>query len=128
VAARCVHASRHICHRNFNVCKCECERVGVHTRNKDYCCERTFLEPVQGLKKCIDRVALCLCLLNVSICECLHSSCPQGSLVLANAKEFLISKSNDLPVPVAARSKALVYGRSTAWIVGSNPTMDVCLL
>ena len=33
-----------------------------------------------------------------------------------------------LPVPVAARSKALVYGRSPAKIVGSNPTggMDVC--
>jgi hypothetical protein len=35
-----------------------------------------------------------------------------------------------LPVPVAARSKALVYGRSPAAIVGSNPTvgMDVFLL
>jgi len=35
-----------------------------------------------------------------------------------------------VPVPVAARSKALVYGRSTAEIVGSNSTggMDVCLL
>ena len=34
------------------------------------------------------------------------------------------------PVPVAARSKALVCGRSPAEIVGSNPTegMDVCLL
>ena len=32
------------------------------------------------------------------------------------------------PVPVAARSKAQVYGRSPAEIVGSNPTggMDVC--
>ena len=32
--------------------------------------------------------------------------------------------------PVAARSKAYVYGRSPAGIVGSNPTggMDVCLL
>ena len=27
-----------------------------------------------------------------------------------------------MPVPVAARSKALVYGRSPAEIVGSNPT------
>ena len=40
---------------------------------------------------------------------------------------------NDLsekPVPVAARSKALVNGRSPAEIVGSNPTegKDVCLL
>ena len=35
-----------------------------------------------------------------------------------------------MPVPVAARSKALVYGSSPAEIVGSNPTggMDVCLL
>jgi hypothetical protein len=34
------------------------------------------------------------------------------------------------PVPVAARSKASVYGRSPAAIMGSNPTagMDVCLL
>ena len=32
------------------------------------------------------------------------------------------------PVPVAARSKAYVYARSPAAIVGSNPTrgMDVC--
>jgi hypothetical protein len=36
----------------------------------------------------------------------------------------------DLPVPVAERSKALVYSRSPAAILGSNPTgdMDVCLL
>ena len=36
----------------------------------------------------------------------------------------------DTPVPVAARSKALVCVRSSAEIVGSNPTvgMDVCLL
>ena len=35
-----------------------------------------------------------------------------------------------LPVSVTARSKAQVYGRSSAEIVGSNPTgdMDVCLL
>ena len=34
-----------------------------------------------------------------------------------------------VPVPVAARSKALVCGRSPAEIVGSNPTgsMDVCM-
>ena len=34
------------------------------------------------------------------------------------------------PVPVAARSKAYVFGRSPAEIVGSNPTggMDVYLL
>jgi hypothetical protein len=35
-----------------------------------------------------------------------------------------------LPVPVAARPEAYVYGRSPAVIVGSNPTADmgVCLL
>jgi hypothetical protein len=34
------------------------------------------------------------------------------------------------PIPAAARSKALVYGRSLAGIVGSNPTggMDVCVV
>jgi hypothetical protein len=33
-----------------------------------------------------------------------------------------------VPIPVAVRSKAWVYGRSLAGIVGSNPTggMDVC--
>ena len=37
---------------------------------------------------------------------------------------------NIMPIPVAARSKAYVYDRSPAEIVGSNPTqgMDVCLL
>ena len=37
---------------------------------------------------------------------------------------------HNLPVPVAARSKAWVYGRSPAAIVGSNPTqgLDVCVL
>jgi hypothetical protein len=35
-----------------------------------------------------------------------------------------------MPIPVAARSKAWVYGRSLTGIVDSNPTggMDVCLL
>ena len=35
-----------------------------------------------------------------------------------------------MPVPVTARSKAWVFGRSPAEIVGSNPTgdTDVCLL
>jgi hypothetical protein len=37
---------------------------------------------------------------------------------------------NNTPVPFAARSKALVCGRSPAEIVSSNPTggMDICLL
>ena len=36
----------------------------------------------------------------------------------------------NLPVSVAARSKAWVYGRPPAEIVGSNPTggMEFCLL
>jgi len=36
----------------------------------------------------------------------------------------------NMPIPVAARSKASVCGRSPAEIMGSNPTgsMDVCLL
>ena len=35
---------------------------------------------------------------------------------------------HNLPVPVAARSKAWVYGRSPAAIVGSNPTQGLgCL-
>ena len=35
-----------------------------------------------------------------------------------------------MPIPVDARSKAWVYGRSLAGILGSNPAggMDVCLL
>jgi hypothetical protein len=35
-----------------------------------------------------------------------------------------------MPIPVAARTKAWVYGRSLAGIVGSIPPggMDVCLL
>jgi hypothetical protein len=43
---------------------------------------------------------------------------------------FFYSICAFLPVPVAARSKAQVYGRSPAAIVGSNPTggIDVCLL
>jgi hypothetical protein len=41
-------------------------------------------------------------------------------------------KNNSLPIPVVARSKAWVYGRSLTGIVGSNPAegMDVicCVL
>jgi len=41
---------------------------------------------------------------------------------------FLTVSPVRLPVPVAARSKACVYGRSPAAIMGSNPTggMNVC--
>ena len=44
--------------------------------------------------------------------------------------EIFCSSCIYLPVPVAARSKAYVYGLSPAEIVGSNPTggMEVCLL
>ena len=43
---------------------------------------------------------------------------------------FDVHISYSLPVPVAVRSKAYVFGPSPAEIVGSNPTggMDVCLL
>ena len=43
---------------------------------------------------------------------------------------FRAPTTKQKPVPVAARSKAFVYGRSPVEIVGSNPTggMDVCLL
>ena len=43
---------------------------------------------------------------------------------------FNVNIMTYLSVPVAARSKASVCGRSLAEIVGSNPTggMDVCLL
>ena len=36
----------------------------------------------------------------------------------------------DLPIPVAVRSKAWVFGRSLTGIVGSNPAggMDVCVV
>jgi hypothetical protein len=43
---------------------------------------------------------------------------------------FSATINTSLPVPVAARSKTQIYGRSPTAIVGSNPTggMDVCLL
>jgi hypothetical protein len=42
----------------------------------------------------------------------------------------MYDKGPELPIPVAARSKTWVYGRSFTGIVGSNPTggMDVYLL
>jgi len=45
-------------------------------------------------------------------------------------KVFIPNDGRKLPVPVAAPSKAWVYGRLLAGIVGSNPVgaMDVCLL
>jgi hypothetical protein len=43
---------------------------------------------------------------------------------------IFICKINTQPIPVAARSKVRVYGRSFAGIVGSNSAygMDVCVL
>jgi len=57
-----------------------------------------------------------------------------SSLILYQSGAPLIKCSyfylddNQMPVPVAARSKVWVCGRSLAGIVGSNPTggMDVC--
>ena len=40
----------------------------------------------------------------------------------AKAFAFWLRKEHVMPVPVAVRSKAWVYGRSPAEIVGSNPT------
>ena len=67
-------------------------------------------------------------------CVCCHLevsatswSLVQSSTTDCGASLCVISKQL---VPVAARSKALVCGRSPAEIVGSNPTggIDVCLL
>ena len=60
--------------------------------------------------------------LNIVIlgCECLESEITK-----------IIIRINLIgPKPVAARSKASVFGRSFAEIAGSNPTggMDICLL
>ena len=50
--------------------------------------------------------------------------------VLYSSLQFFLNKDSLKPVPVAARSKAWVYGCSSAEIVGSNPAegMDVSLL
>ena len=50
--------------------------------------------------------------------------------VVTESKTFYRDNMRNAPVPVAARSKAWVCGRSPAEIVGSNPTggLDVCLL
>ena len=49
-------------------------------------------------------------------------------IISAHGEELLTAPFGVLPVPVAARSKASVCGRSPTEIVGSNPTggMDVC--
>ena len=49
---------------------------------------------------------------------------------LKGRENIKVTVNVNQPVPVAARSKAWVCGRSPAEIVGSNPTggMDVCFL
>ena len=49
---------------------------------------------------------------------------------IIRVKTLNLDVNHSLPVPVAARSKAWVCGRSLAGIVGSNPAgdMNVCLL
>jgi len=51
-------------------------------------------------------------------------------VILSRRTEFYRLNSTLVPIPVAARSKAWVWGRSPIEIVGSNPigVMDVCLL
>ena len=51
-------------------------------------------------------------------------------IILIPDSRFIKYNQIILLVPVAACSKAYVYGRSPVAIVGSNPTrgMDVCLL
>ena len=53
--------------------------------------------------------------------------------VLINGKRYcraVFKQDNSLPIPVAERSKASVYGRSLAGVAGSNPagSMDVCVV
>ena len=51
---------------------------------------------------------------------------PQGnSAVRPTNGLYLYSNIDLMPVPIAARSKGQVYGRSPAGIVGSNPTGDM---
>jgi hypothetical protein len=51
------------------------------------------------------------------------------SIVLEKVIRNSETNTNGKPIPGAARSKAWVYGRSLAGIVGSNPAggMDICL-
>ena len=58
--------------------------------------------------------------------NCVATGIGSGYLVPLN----FVCRKNIWCLPVAVRSKAWVFGRSLARIVGSNPTgsMDVCLL
>ena len=59
--------------------------------------------------------------------ECLGDRCPELKSYVSEL--ILDSYEYTPPISVAARSKAWVYGRSFAGIVGSNPAggMDVCV-
>ena len=63
----------------------------------------------------------------VCVCVCVCDNRPTSPLSFL---QFYFVNYKYMLVPVAARSKASVCGRSIAEIVGSNPTwgMDVCLL
>jgi len=65
-----------------------------------------------------------VCQLQIQVTECIDLNVEGLSVVLIPL--FV----GNLPVPVAARSMAEVFGRSPTEIVGSNPTgsMDICLL
>jgi len=64
--------------------------------------------------------------------QCAEEARPQlpTYFALHHLQSFYLWQLHISPVPVAARFKAWVCGRSPAEIVGSNPTegMDVCLL
>ena len=64
-------------------------------------------------------------------CLSIDVAIPADRNVIKTEAEWVLKyKDISKPVPVAARSKAWVCGRSTAEILGSNPTWgtDVCLL
>jgi hypothetical protein len=55
------------------------------------------------------------------ICLSSRLRLPQGSLCLVTLCRFIYSRyQHPLPIPVAARAKAWVFGRSLAGIAGSN--------
>ena len=93
-----------------------------------------FLEPSGPLHACngtdlpfIIYISLSI-FLNLSITHYLISS--WNAKKYNNLLSVTIDHFRSLPVPEAARSKAYVYGRSPAGVLGSNPTgdMDACLL
>jgi hypothetical protein len=63
------------------------------------------------------------------VCHSSRSQWPCG-LRRGSAAVRLLGSWVRMPIPVAARSKAWVYGRSLTGIVGSNPTggIDVCVV